>query len=391
MTQTGDTQPNKPVRRPAPEQTQPRPAVQRETRRVVVVRQPRAGCFSFLVPVLAAVVLFNVTLSIAFTVYYGQARASAVAANETPPSPGEALATLVPEIGDSATPEPTPTPGPPTATPVPPPPPGVRYFLLLGIDARSNEFNTPTRTDAIMAVRVDTIEKTARMLSFPRDIWLAMPQSVAARGPSVGRINQGYYYGELYQLPGGGGQSAMDTIALNFGIPVSGYVVVNFQGFVDGVDALGGIDVNVPYAIYDPTFPTDDYGTIVFEVPAGPNHFDGITALRYARTRHQDSDLQRIERQQLVMLGVRDAALRIDVVTRLPELWTAFDANYETSLTLGDALGYAPLVQDIPRENIDTYRIDATMLTPWRTPDGAQVFIPRNDQIAPLVGQFMSP
>lgn len=146
-----------------------------------------------------------------------------------------------------------------------------------------------------------------------------------AEGVTEARINQGYYYGELFDLPGGGPRTAMDTVSRNFGIPLQGFVLVDFQGFVEVVDALGGIEINVPEAIYDPAFPTDDYGTIVLDVPPGPQHMDGIAALRYARTRHQDSDTKRIQRQQLVLIAIREAALQWDVVTRVPELWQAVD------------------------------------------------------------------
>lgn len=345
---------------------------------------PRGGIFNWLVPLLAAIVALNILLTVVLMGYYGQARVRAVSAGQPPPEPVAVLATLVPFPVEVA--QPTETPDP-----LPPVPQGVVYFLLMGIDARPDQIDTPTRTDTMIVVRLDFENNTARLLSFPRDLWLAMPPEIAARGTSVARINQGYYYGELYDIPGGGPRGAQDTVTLNFGIPLHGYALVNFQGFVGLVDAIGGIDVDVPEAIYDPSFPTDDYRTIILDIPAGPNHFDGITALRYARTRHQDSDLQRNARQQLVLLGIRDAALQLDIVTRGPSIWQALEGQYTTNFELTDAIAYGLAAQQIPRDNIETYRIDQTMLVAWNTPGGANVWIPQNRLIAPVIEQFMAP
>ncbi len=322
----------------------------------------------------------NVLLTVVFSVYYSKTDSEVRIVNPPPPSPGQALATLVPFAGE------------PTATlnPLPPVPEGVVYFLLLGVDARPDQLDTPTRTDTMMVARLDFDNQTVRLLSFPRDMWLAMPPAIAARGTAIARINQGYYFGELYDLPGGGPRGAQDTVTLNFGIPLHGYVLVNFQGFVNTVDALGGIDVTVPEEVYDSAFPTDDYGTIEFYVPAGSNHFDGITALRYARTRHQDNDLKRNERQQLVLLAIREATLQLDILTRGPEIWNALAGQYAASLSLPEALAYGLAAQQIPRENIQTFTIDQTMLVGWTTPGGANVWIPQNSRIAPLVEAFMA-
>ena len=268
-------------------------------------------------------------------------------------------------------------------------PSGTVYLLLLGIDARPDQTDKPPRTDAMTVLRLDFDHRTASLLSFPRDLWLTMPAEVQAKGVTEARINQGYYYGELFDLPGGGPRTAMDTVSLNFGIPLQGYVLVDFQGFVEAVDALGGIEIDVPEAIYDPAFPTDDYGTIVLEVPPGPQHMDGIAALRYARTRHQDSDTKRIQRQQLVLIAIREAALQWDVVTRVPELWQAVDENFATSLTVEHVIAYGLVGQSIPRKSIKAVAIDQTMLVAWETPRGAHVWLPKNEKIQPLVAEFM--
>ena len=275
--------------------------------------------------------------------------------------------------------------------PLPALPTGTLYLLLLGVDARPDQISQAVRTDTMMVARIDFDNGNVRLLSLPRDMWLAMPASVQDYGVDVGRINQGYYYGELYDLPGGGPQGAIDTVALNFGIPIEGYALVNFQSFVNVVDALGGIDIDVPKPIYDARYPTDNYGYIVLEIPAGPQHMDGITALRYARTRHQDNDFRRIERQQQVLIAIRDSALDVDVLARVPDLLAAIEGNFLTSMTPEQIIAYGLAGQAIPREKISTYQIEQTMMVPWVTPGGAHVWIPRREQIAPLIEEFMRP
>lgn len=273
--------------------------------------------------------------------------------------------------------------------PLPVLPTGTVYLLFLGVDARPDQFSQAVRTDTMMVARIDFDKGNVRLLSLPRDMWLAMPASVQDYGVDVGRINQGYYYGELYDLPGGGPQSAIDTVALNFGIPIDGYALVNFQSFVNVVDALGGIDIDVPKAIYDASYPTENYGYMLLQIPAGPQHMDGITALRYARTRHQDNDFRRIERQQQVLIAMRDSALDVDVLTHVPDLLAAIEGNFLTSMTPEQLIGYGLAGQAIPRDKISTYQIEQTMMVPWVTPGGAHVWIPRREQIALLIEEFM--
>jgi LCP family protein required for cell wall assembly len=267
-------------------------------------------------------------------------------------------------------------------------PAGVHYILLLGMDARPEE-GTVTRTDTMMVARLDFENKTARLLSFPRDLWVQMPESLWYTAGTEARINQAHFYGELNDIAGGGPQAAMDTVRINFGIPIDGYARIDFQGFVQAVDALGGIDIDVPKEIDDYEFPTDDYGTMHFHVPAGFQHMDGLTALRYARTRHQDSDHERVLRQQLVMLGIRDTALNINVITKVPELWNALSSNVSTTLSIADVISYGLAGQKIPRENIQTFALTPDVLQGVMTEGGAAVFVPIPELVEPLLAEFM--
>lgn len=335
---------------------------------------------------LAGVVGLNLCLSCAFFSVYFDARSRAIAAQDTPPAPIDIIQTMVPGLPDipgviAPTPAPAAMPAPPT---------GVINVLLMGKDERPDETGQPTRTDTMMVLRVDFDQHKARLLSLPRDVWVALP-NLEAHGITEGRINTAYYYGELYQVSGGGPKEAMDAVTLNFGLPLDSYAIVNFQGFVQAVDALGGIDIDVPARIYDDKFPTDDYGYMTLLIEPGPQHMDGTTALRYARTRHQDNDTERIKRQQLVLLAIRDQAMTIDVVTRLPELYGAAAGTFDTDLALPQMISYGLEAQRIDRSQIATFAIDQNYLVGWVTPGGANVWIPQRAKIGPVVEEFLAP
>lgn len=262
-------------------------------------------------------------------------------------------------------------------------------IALLGIDDRTGDYATPTRTDAIMLVRVDFQKHTVSLFSIPRDVYVALP-NLGAAGITEGRINTAYVYGEVYGVPGGGATELKETITLNFGIRVDRYLLVNFGAFVSTVDALGGIDVDVPKAIYDPTFPADEgSGYITLDIPAGVNHFDGAQALRYARTRHQDDDYHRVQRQQQVLLAVYDKLLRAENLPSLPGLLTNLQTSVRTDLSATELAVLSCLTPQIDRATIKALSIDGTKVIPWRTPTGGSVSIPNRELIAPLVAEFL--
>ena len=153
--------------------------------------------------------------------------------------------------------------------------------------------------------------------------------------------------------------------------------------------AVGGVEIDVPQEIIDYEYPTPDYGTEVLQIPAGRVHMDGELALKYVRTRHGDSDFGRLQRQQQVMLAIRDKAVSIGSLNRVPEVLNAVSDSLRTDLTLPEILALAKRWSQIPRENIHNYRIDETMIQPYVTPQGGQVLLPDREKIAGIVAQFL--
>ncbi|RMG91895.1 MAG: LytR family transcriptional regulator [Chloroflexi bacterium] len=262
-------------------------------------------------------------------------------------------------------------------------------ILLLGVDQRCDE-SGPTHTDSLMLLTIDPVGLSAAMMSLPRDLWVEIP------GFGVDRINQAYYYGQVYEYPGGGPVLAVETVEAFLGVPIDYYVAVNFEAFINVVDTIGGIEIDVPEAISDPTYPDQCYGYDPFYIEAGHQTLDGATALKYARTRATlGGDVDRAARQQAVILAVRDRVLSLGMLPQLvrqaPQLWQTLQANVRTNMTLDEAVQLALLAQDIPRENITTAVIDYNYVYNETTPDGRQVLVPLRSKIRELRDELFAP
>lgn len=260
--------------------------------------------------------------------------------------------------------------------------------LLLGIDLRCGE-EGPTHTDSMMVVTIDPVGKSIAALSLPRDLWVEIP------GFGVNRINQAYFQGEAYEYPGGGAALAVETVEATLGIPVQYYAAINFDGFVEIIDLIDGITVEVSEEIDDPTYPDSCYGYDPFHITPGTHDLDGMQALKYARTRATaNGDIDRAARQQQVLTAARKKVLSLNMVPRLlaqaPQLWRSLQENTKTNMSLEEAVQLALLVQDI-ESDVQTYVIDYTYVYNEVTPDGQMVLVPNRDRIRSLRDQIFAP
>lgn len=254
-------------------------------------------------------------------------------------------------------------------------------ILLMGIDRRPGEAFI-SRTDSLMLISIDPVSESASILSIPRDLYVQIP------GYGRDRINTAMVYGSLGNNPLGGAALAMQTVEFNLGVPIHHYAMVDFSAVTKGVDALGGIDIYVPYTINDPTYPDMNYGYDPLYVPAGQHHMDGILALKYARTRHGDSDIHRAQRQQQVVLAVRDKALALgvaDLLARAPILYQQLENGVMTDLSLDQLIKLGRLGSEIPTNNIRNEVLGFEYVSSYRTPEGASVLVLNNQAVAPLI------
>jgi LCP family protein required for cell wall assembly len=257
-------------------------------------------------------------------------------------------------------------------------------ILLLGIDQREGE-EGPWRTDTMILVSIDPANGSAAMLSIPRDLWVTIP------GYSENRINTAHFTGDAQDYPGGGPALAKKTVWYAFGVPVDYYVRIKFTGVEQMLDLIGGVDIDVAEAIYDPEYPDDDYGTFVLEIPAGEQHMDGKTALQYARSRHgnADGDFGRMAHQQQVLFAVRDKFLSLDIpLSRIPKLLEVLEDSVKTDIPLDQITALAEAAAQIDRSQIRQGVIDATMTTSAVTPSGAMVQVGYWDKIRAMVDEL---
>jgi LCP family protein required for cell wall assembly len=284
----------------------------------------------------------------------------------------------------TATPGPTATPVPvnpwgsypgpiePSAIEIPPPMPeialgkGTVTIALLGSDIRPNDGGW--RTDTILIVSLDPSAGRVRILSVPRDLYVYIP------GWRVDRINVADVHGGFDMLA--------QTIYYNFGIPVDHMMRIDFSGFKQLVDTLGGLDVN------STGYLNDECGGKWWSYGPGVYHMGGYEALCYVRMRKASSDYDRLRREQEVLLAIADRLISLNGLSRVPELYEQFHAMVKTDVEINDLLPLVPLATTVAadRSRVSLHRVDSTLTTPWLVPySGASVLLPNRDAILAML------
>lgn len=222
---------------------------------------------------------------------------------------------------------------------------GQTNILLIGTGGEGHD--GANLTDTIIVASIDYDHKLVPMLSIPRDFYIQEGQQ---------RINSVYDTG--YNLKGSreGIETLQEVVEEITGLDIQYYVKVDFQGFVDIVDALGGVEINVENAIYDPYYPKGE--TIYFEtfrIDEGVQTIDGETALKYARSRKTTSDFDRAKRQQQLLFAIKEKALQLNILTdagKIGKIYDSVDDSIETNLSLGEIIQMGNLAKDFQKESI---------------------------------------
>ena len=285
-----------------------------------------------------------------------------------------------PEITVTATPKPIwgdypgPTIWPDIDMPAPvgllPHPDGQVNILLLGSDQRPNDGGF--RTDTIQLLTINPNEKTVKLTSFPRDLYVYIP------GYTVQRINTAMGWG--------GFEALASTMEYNFGVRPDHYVLINFWTFKDIIDAIGGITV---YAGQDLCDQRDGYES--YCVYQGSTWMDGETALWYVRSRYATGDIDRGRRQQEVLQALFDQLVSIDGLQRLPELYGYYHQSVTTDLDLGTLTSLLPTAIHMgDASNIGRYSIGDAQVYDWTNTNGAMVLVPIREQVLAIMSQAIS-
>lgn len=315
------------------------------------------------------------------------------------PSPVPSLTpTATPTEPPTATPTVSPTPSPSNTPPrgAPTPVPLVvsdRYdlfnILLIGSDKRDT---SPTfRTDTLIVVSINRTTNTVNMLSIPRDLYVFVP------GFSFERVNTASYLGETYLGPGRGDALVAETITYNLGVRIDRHARVDFSGFRQVIDELGGVNVAVDcpltdYRIVAPDRDPNDLANYAwYTLPIGMHRMDGSLALWYARSRQTTSDFERNRRQQIILRAVWRKVQEMGLVGQLPMLWEQLTGIVSTDLTLSDVLGLVPVALALDSSRIRSYLIGPAEVESYTTPGGAAVLQPVPDAVRRVVELFNTP
>ena len=252
--------------------------------------------------------------------------------------------TAAPTTDETTAPTPVPTPSP---TPVPYwAADGRLNVLLIGSDAGPGRWSM--RADAIILVSVQIESGRVAGFSVPRYTRGVPLPEPAASAFDCGCLMEDYFnalyvYANQHPdlFPGDDdvtrGLDALSGAAQEFfGVQLDGMVVADLNGFVEIVDAIGGIDINAPEPVYDANYPNPNgRGGVEIYFPAGEQHLDGWHALAYARTRHQDGDVRRMYRQQQVIAALQHE-ISCNLLGNLPAVLQVAKESIWTNLPLED-------------------------------------------------------
>lgn len=257
-------------------------------------------------------------------------------------------------------PEPTPNPGVVDFESEP----SVNLYMVLGSDYRPQ---AGFRTDILLLIALDKDSGKISFVSFPRDLWVAIP------GYGEQRINT--------VMQTGGFQLLADTLQANFGVYPTQYAMIDMEGFLDVIDVLGGI-----------SFTTDSYTGDACETSLDPDRWcevgpgtvtlDSQWALWYVRARYNSSDFDRMRRTQEVVQAVIGKIISPAGMLKIPELTRIYDNEVESNINPDQLLLMTQLGKDFnTSEDIRRYTIGPDQVTSWQTPDGGAVLLPNTQAI----------
>jgi LCP family protein required for cell wall assembly len=238
------------------------------------------------------------------------------------------------------------------------------------MDHRDKDPDPSWRTDSLMVLAIDRAASRVGVVSIPRDLYLDIP----GLGPA--RINQVDYYGEESRYPGGGPALLRRVLKENFDIPVQNYVRVQMDGLVSLVDALEGVTVTLKCPLYERT--PDAYsanGVRDWSLPAGEVFLNGQDAKKFATYRYVTTDFGRAQRQQQLIWAIRNRALQLNVIPRIPALWNALRETFTSDLGLLDIINLATLGAGLKPDNVRGMVWNTDVLDYAWTDEGASVLV----------------
>ncbi len=238
-------------------------------------------------------------------------------------------------------------------------------ILLLGIPG--GNWEGPELTDTIMVASLDPISSEVSLLSIPRDLWVPLGNG------NWNKINA------IYSI--GGSELIKKTVSKILDTPIHYFVLIDFDGFKQVIDLLGGVKIKVEEDIYDPFFPDGKGGYELFYLQKGTYLMDGEIALKYVRSRHTSSDFSRAKRQQQLLLACKDRLLKLRNLLnpkKLVNILSILGDHLKTDLTLSEMIQLFELGKEIDITDIQSYVIDSSNFLYDDMIEGMYILRPRD-------------
>lgn len=266
-------------------------------------------------------------------------------------------------------------------------------ILLAGNSTDDEGHGGASLTDSVMLVSINTRDNNAFMVSIPRDMWVDIPglgyNKINTANTASDFSEDGYFSGGMGML-----QKVVDE---NFGVKAHYYALVNYSAFKEAVNSVGGIDVTIQSedqrGLYDPSFREFEGGPL--KLSNGPNHLNGQTALNLARARGDpfngvygtygftQSDFDRTKHQRQMMLGLKEKALSMNVLSnpiKVGELMDSVGDNVKTDFKVNELASLYYLMKKIKSDDIESLSLNnaegSNLLANYTTATGQSALVP---------------
>ena len=209
-------------------------------------------------------------------------------------------------------------------------------IMIMGVDERDDDVG---RSDTLMIASIDPKTNQASLLSVPRDT------RVKIKGHGFDKINAAYAYGKE--------RLSQDTVENLLGVSIDHYIIINTKSFKKIIDAIGGIDIDVPKRMHYED-PWDDDGGLIIDFQPGMQHMDGAKAVTYVRYRDEEGDLGRIRRQQDFVRACMEKIVSPSIIPKLPAVIKEVMDSIETDLSFRQLLEFAGTLKESKNNGLKT-------------------------------------
>lgn len=226
-------------------------------------------------------------------------------------------------------------------------------LVLLGVPGGGGEVDGPELTDTIMVVSLSLEDNRGLLFSLPRDLYVRIP------GYGNSKLNTVYKIGQSQE--DAGGETISQVLGDILGLDIPYYLKIDFDGFEQLIDELGGVTIEVEKDLYDDQYPTPDKGYEVLDIKAGTYTMDGAMALKYARSRQSTSDFDRASRQQKLILATREKAFSLNLLSQPSKALSIIDIlsdSFKTNLNLNELKRLFSLIKDFDPTRLETKVFD---------------------------------